>query len=83
MFRFPVTFTLNMRSGDQFALEKITVKGTNKNGVDYYGFNQAHGHWALTDSKGKELKKSKVASIEKNKATEKKVLKAGSLNSAN
>ena len=51
-----------MRSGDQFALEKITVKGTNKNGVDYYGFNQAHGHWALTDSKGKELKKSKVAS---------------------
>lgn len=73
--------TLNMRSGDQFALEKITVKGTNKNGVDYYGFNQAHGHWALTDSKGKELKKSKVASIEKNKATEKKVLKAGSLNS--
>ena len=24
--------TLNMRSGDQFALEKITVKGTNKNG---------------------------------------------------
>ena len=73
--------TLNMRSGDQFALEKITVKGTNKNGVDYYGFNQAHGHWVLTDSKGKELKKSKVASIEKNKATEKEGVKAGSLNS--
>lgn len=69
--------TLNMISGDTFDLNTVTLNGTNKNDVDYYGFDQEKGHWILTDTEGHELINSKKASITKDDATEEEILTAG------
>ena len=50
-----------------FDLSTVTLKGSNKNDVEYYGFDQNKGHWILIDQNGKELTGSNIASLTEEK----------------
>ena len=69
--------TLNMISGDTFDLSTVTLKGSNKNDVEYYGFDQNKGHWILINQNGKELTGSNIASLTEEKANGEAILTAG------
>lgn len=69
--------SLQMISGDQFDLANITLNGTNKNDVDYYGFDPEKGHWILVDETGQEVTDSDAATITENKMTGETLLEAG------
>ncbi len=69
--------TWNMISKDTFDLSTVILKGSNKNDVEYYGFDQNKGHWILTDQNGKELTGSNIASLTEEKANGEAILTAG------
>ena len=45
---------LNLLTGNSLTISNIRVKGINKAGTDYIGFNQDRGHWIITSADGKE-----------------------------
>ena len=45
---------LNLLTGNSLTISNIRVKGINKAGTDYIGFNKDRGHWIITSADGKE-----------------------------
>lgn len=54
---------LNVLAGDSLDITNIKVKGINKAGTAYIGFNQDRGHWILTSADGKQDTSGKIASL--------------------
>ena len=54
---------LNLVAGDSLDISHIKVKGINKAGANYIGFNQDRGHWILTSADGREDTSGKMASL--------------------
>lgn len=59
---------LNLLSGDSMDISNIKVKGVNKAGAPYIGFNQDRGHWILATADGKEDTSGRIASLSKNRS---------------
>lgn len=59
---------LNLLSGDSLNISNIRVKGINKAGMEYIGFNQDQGHWIITSANGKEDTSRKIASLTRSRS---------------
>lgn len=59
---------LNLLTGNSLTISNIRVKGINKAGTDYIGFNQDKGHWTITSADGKEDVSGNIASLSQSRS---------------
>ena len=59
---------LNLLTGNSLTISNIRVKGINKAGTDYIGFNQDRGHWIITSADGKEDVSGNIASLSQSRS---------------
>lgn len=64
-----------LTTGDTFNVSSVSLRAFNKAGGDYVGFQQGKGHWIMTDSSGKKVTSSSIATLSKDRTGE-TILKA-------
>ncbi|MBR3328325.1 MAG: fibronectin type III domain-containing protein, partial [Atopobiaceae bacterium] len=56
-------------AGDKMSLGSLSVKGYDRDDVEYYGFDGNRGHWVLADASGNTIEASPVLGLETNDST--------------
>ena len=67
---------VTLKAGDSMRVDNINLEGLNDRKSTYYGFDEKYGHWTIIDEEGNELTDGAIASLEKQPALGREVLKA-------